>query len=43
MKTYIFSKDENFKKSLHVFTIVFFSLLIMYCYAKQCLFATNYL
>jgi len=38
-----FSTDENFKKSPHLLTLIFYTLLIMYCYAKQCQFATNYL
>jgi len=29
----IFSQDENFT---HLFTLLFYTLLIMYCYAKQC-------
>ena len=28
--------DENLKKSPHLFTLIFYTLLIMYCYAKQC-------
>ena len=33
--------DENFKKSPHLLTLLFYTLLIMYCYAKQYQFATN--
>jgi len=38
LKTLIFSGDENFKKSPHLFTLIFliYTFLIMYCYAKQC-------
>ena len=43
LKRYIFSTDENFKKSSHLFTLIFYTLLIMYCYAKQCYLATSYL
>jgi len=38
-----FSNDENFKKRAAFICIYFYTLLIMYCYAKQCQFATNYL
>jgi len=43
LKTWIFSPDENFKKSPHLFALIFFTLLIMYCSAKQCYFSLNYL
>jgi len=38
LKTYIFSTDENFKISPHLFTLIndFYTLLTMYCYATQC-------
>jgi len=29
------STNENFKKNPHLFTFLFYTLLIMYCYAKQ--------
>jgi len=29
------SRDENFKKNPHLFTLPFHTLLIMYCYAKM--------
>jgi len=29
------STDENFKKSSRLFTLLFYALLVMYCYAKQ--------
>jgi len=32
----VFSTEENFKKSPHLFCIAFYTLLIMYCYVKQC-------
>ena len=31
----------NSKESPHLFTLIFYTLLIMYRYAMQCLFATN--
>jgi len=43
MKTDFVSTNENFKKSLHLFTLLFYTLLITYCYAKECLCATNLL
>jgi len=30
------STDDNFKKSPHAFTLLYYTLLKMYCYAKQC-------
>jgi len=36
LKTQIFSTDENFKKSPHLFSFIIYTLLIMHCYAKQC-------
>jgi len=32
----IVSTNENFKKSPRLFTLHFYALLKMYCYAKQC-------
>jgi len=37
LKTYTFvSQDEKLKKSPHLLTLHFYTLLKMYCHAKQC-------
>jgi len=36
LKTKFVSTDKNFKKSSHLFTLLFYTLLKMYCCAKQC-------
>jgi len=35
------STDENLKKSPHLYTLRFYTILKMYCHAKQCWVATN--